>query len=92
MAGDCGGVRAHGTFVEGSVKEPERSTEVLVRSGSAPSMPDEMDYSCERQTLQWKSDSLIVLGARESRVQGEAAKQMTTDRRETSPARTEAGV
>ena len=29
MAGDCGGVRAHGTFVEGSVKEPERSTEGL---------------------------------------------------------------
>jgi retron-type reverse transcriptase len=29
---------------------------------------------------------------RKSRVQGEAAKQMTTDRRETSPARTEAGV
>ncbi len=33
-----------------------------------------------------------TLGARESRVQGEAAKQMTTDRRETSPARTEAGA
>jgi hypothetical protein len=41
--------------------------------------------------LQWKSDSLIVLGARESRAQGEAAKQMKADRRETSPAPTEAG-
>jgi len=41
--------------------------------------------------LQWKSDSLIVLGARESRVQGEAAEQMKTDYRETLPARTEAG-
>ena len=39
-----------------------------------------------------KSDSLVVLGARESRVQGEAAKQMKTDFRETSPAPTEAGV
>src|SRR5216683_1756667 len=39
-----------------------------------------------------KSDSLIVLRARESRVHGEAAKQMKTDFRETSPAPTEAGV
>jgi hypothetical protein len=45
VAGDCGGVRAHGTFVEGSIKEPERSTVVSVRSGSAPSMPDDMDHS-----------------------------------------------
>jgi retron-type reverse transcriptase len=39
-----------------------------------------------------KSDSLIVLRARESRVQGEAAKQMKTDFRETSLALTEAGI
>ena len=39
-----------------------------------------------------KSDSLIVLRARESRVHGEAAKQMKTDFRETSPAPTEAGA
>jgi hypothetical protein len=39
-----------------------------------------------------KSDSLVVLGARESRVQGEAAKQMKPDFRETSPAPTEAGI
>ena len=39
-----------------------------------------------------KSDSLVVLGARESRAQGEAAKQMKTDFRETSPAPTEAGA
>ena len=39
-----------------------------------------------------KSDSLVVLGARESRVHGEAAKQMKTDFRETSPAPTEAGI
>jgi hypothetical protein len=38
-----------------------------------------------------KSDSLVVLRARESRVHGEAAKQMKTDSRETSPAPTEAG-
>jgi len=39
-----------------------------------------------------KSDSLVVLGARESRAQGEAAKQMKTDFRETSTAPTEAGA
>jgi hypothetical protein len=39
-----------------------------------------------------KSDSLVVLRARESRVHGEAAKQMKTGFRETSPAPTEAGV
>jgi hypothetical protein len=39
-----------------------------------------------------KSDSLIVLRARESRVQGEAAKQMKPDFRGTSPAHTEAGI
>jgi hypothetical protein len=39
-----------------------------------------------------KSDSLVVLRARESRVHGEAAKQMKTGLRETSPAPTEAGV
>ena len=38
-----------------------------------------------------KSDSLVVLRARESRAQGEAAKQMKTDFRETLPAPTEAG-
>jgi hypothetical protein len=39
-----------------------------------------------------KSDSLVVLRARENRAHGEAAKQMKTDLRETSPAPTEAGV
>ena len=38
-----------------------------------------------------KSDLLVVLRARESRVHGEAAKQMKPDLRETSPAPTEAG-
>ena len=42
--------------------------------------------------LQWKSDSLVVLRARESRVHGEAAKQMKTDFGETSPALAEAGA
>jgi hypothetical protein len=42
--------------------------------------------------LQWKSDSLVVLRARESRAHGEAAKQMKADFRETSPALTEAGA
>jgi hypothetical protein len=39
-----------------------------------------------------KSDSLVVLRARESRAHGEAAKQRKTDFRETSPAPTEAGI
>ena len=39
-----------------------------------------------------KSDSLVVLRARESRVHGEAAKQTKTGFRDTSPAPTEAGV
>ncbi len=39
-----------------------------------------------------KSDSLVVLRARESRVHGEAAKQMKPDFKETSPAHTEAGI
>jgi hypothetical protein len=39
-----------------------------------------------------KSDSLVVLRARESRVHGEAAKQMKTGFRDTSPAHAEAGV
>jgi hypothetical protein len=39
-----------------------------------------------------KSDSLVVLRTRESRVHGEAAKQMKTDLRDTSPAPTEAGA
>jgi hypothetical protein len=39
-----------------------------------------------------KSDSLVVLRARESRAHGEAAKQMKPDSTETSPAHTEAGI
>jgi hypothetical protein len=39
-----------------------------------------------------KSDSLVVLRARESRVHGEAAKQTKTGFRDTSPAHAEAGV
>jgi hypothetical protein len=39
-----------------------------------------------------KSDSLIVLRVRESRAHGEAAKQMKTGFKETSPAHTEAGI
>jgi len=42
--------------------------------------------------LQWKSDSLVVLRARESRAHGEAAKQMKADFGETSPALAEAGA
>jgi len=45
VTGDCGGVREHGTFGEGSIKGPGRSTVVLVRTRGGSSMPDDKDYS-----------------------------------------------
>jgi len=65
-------------------------------SGSAPAADPvcrtrwrtpEKDRRCSA-----KSDSLVVLRARESCVHGEAAKQMKADFRDTSSAPTEAGV
>jgi len=41
VTGDCGGVREHGTFGNGSIEEPERSTVVSARSGNEQSMLDE---------------------------------------------------
>jgi len=41
VTGDCGGVREHGTFGNGSIEEPERSTVVSARSGNERSMLDE---------------------------------------------------
>src|SRR5258708_38941803 len=38
VTGDCGGVREHGTFGNGSIEEPERSTVVSARSGNEQSM------------------------------------------------------
>jgi hypothetical protein len=45
VAGDCGGVREHGAFGEGSTKGPGRSTVVLIRGQGESSMPDDMDHS-----------------------------------------------
>src|SRR6516165_11949476 len=45
VAGDCGGVSEHGTFGEGSTKEPGRSAVVSVGRKRGPSMPDDMDHS-----------------------------------------------
>ena len=45
VAGDCGGVRVHGTFEDGSIKGPGRSTAVLVCAGSGSSMSDDMAYA-----------------------------------------------
>src|ERR1700722_15502555 len=41
VTGDCGGVREHGMFGNGSIEEPERSTVVSARSGNERSMLDE---------------------------------------------------
>jgi len=45
VAGDCGGVKVHGTFGEGSIKEPGRSTAVLVCAEGGSSMSDDMAYA-----------------------------------------------
>ncbi len=92
VTGDCGGVSEHGTFRNGSVKEPERSTAVLARSGPSGVCRPIWNIPEKGRRCSVKSDSLIVLGAWESRAHGEAAKQMKTGFRETSPAHTEAGV
>jgi hypothetical protein len=92
VAGDCGGVSEHGTFRDGSVKEPERSTAVLARSGPSGVCRTIWNIPEKGRRCSVKSDSLIVLGAWESRAHGEAAKQMKTGFRETSPAHAEAGV
>jgi len=55
-------------------------------------MPDDGIIPEKGKCCSAKSDSPVVLRARESHVHGEAAKQMKTDFRETSPAPTEAGV
>src|SRR5665811_427369 len=86
VAGDCGGVSEHGTFRDGSVKEPERSTAVLARSGPSGVCRTIWNIPEKGRHCSVKSDSLIVLGAWESRAHGEAAKQMKTGFRETSPA------
>jgi hypothetical protein len=65
---------------------------VLIRVESRSSMPDDRIIPEKGKCCGAKSDSLVVLRARESRVHGEAAKQMKTDFKETSPAPTEAGV
>ena len=92
VTGDCGGVREHGTFGNGSIEEPERSTVVSARSGNERSMLDEWSIPEKGKRCSAKSDSLVVLRAQESCAHGEAAKQMKADFRETSPALTEAGA
>ena len=92
VTGDCGGVREHGTFGNGSIEEPERSTVVSARSGNERSMLDEWSIPEKGKRCSAKSDSLVVLRAQESCAHGEAAKEMKADFRETSPALTEAGA
>src|SRR5258705_3157034 len=75
VTGDCGGVREHGTFGNGSIEEPERSTVVSARSGNERSMLDEWSIR-EKGKRHSGSRSLVVLRAQESCVHGEAAKQM----------------
>src|ERR1700736_7059155 len=66
VTGDCGGVREHGTFGNGSIEEPERSTVVSARSGNERSMLDEWSIPEKGKRCSAKSDSLVVLRAQES--------------------------
>jgi len=50
--------------------DPRRSRAAIERVGRLNGP------STRRPTLSWKSDPLVVLGARESRAQGEAAEQV----------------
>jgi hypothetical protein len=92
VAGDCGGVMSTAR----SEMEASRDLGDPPRSWFAP----RADRVCRTIWLTpengrrcgAKSDSLVVLRARESRVHGEAAKQMKTGFGDTSPAPTEAGV
>jgi len=58
VTGDCGGVREHGTFGNGSIEEPERSTVVSARSGNEQSMLDEWNIPekgkrCSGSRIRW---------------------------------------
>src|ERR1700730_7398706 len=58
VTGDCGGVREHGTFGNGSIEEPERSTVVSARSGNEQSMLDEWSIPekgkrCSGSRIRW---------------------------------------
>ena len=58
VTGDCGGVREHGTFGNGSIEEPERSTVVSARSGNERSMLDEWSIPekgkrCSGSRIRW---------------------------------------
>jgi hypothetical protein len=78
---------------KGSIMGPGRSTVVLVCPPKADRVCRTIGIHPEKgRRCSAKSDSLVVLRARESRVHGEAAKQMKTDFGETSPAPTEAGI
>ena len=92
VAGDCGGVMSTAR----SEMEASRDLGDPPRSWFVPTA----DRVCRTIWLTpengrrcgAKSDSLVVLRARESRVHGEAAKQMKTGFGDTSPAPTEAGT
>ena len=58
VTGDCGGVGEHGTFGNGSIEEPERSTVVSARSGNEQSMLDEWSIPekgkrCSGSRIRW---------------------------------------
>jgi hypothetical protein len=58
VTGDCGGVGEHGTFGNGSIEEPERSTVVSARSGNERSMLDEWNIPekgkrCSGSRIRW---------------------------------------
>jgi hypothetical protein len=92
VAGDCGGVMSTArSEMEASrdLGDPPRSWFAFGADRVCPTiwLTPENGRRCSA-----KSDLPVVLRARESRVHGEAAKQMKTGFGDTSPAPTEAGV
>src|SRR6202158_39975 len=58
VTGDCGGGKETGTFGNGSIEEPERSTVVSARSGNERSMLDEWNIPekgkrCSGSRIRW---------------------------------------
>src|SRR5258706_12545660 len=56
VTGDFGGVREHGTFGNGSIEEPERSTGVSARSGKERRMVDEWGIPGKGEPWRGRSD------------------------------------
>lgn len=79
--GDPGGVYRRGTVRNGDVRN--LGDPIVSRDNCVPSTPTEWCETLGERKHCWKSDPLIVLGARESRAHGEAAGPESTCSRDT---------